>query len=111
MRRDRGSASILVMAAALAIVVLSVPVVLVASLLASHRQAVRAADLAAIAGAQQSLVDASDACGWAQRLAVENGARLLECRRGQGALLVVVARPSTVPLLPDVTATARAGPP
>ena len=110
MSNDRGSASIVVLGVALAIVVVSVPVVLVAGLLASHRYAVRAADLAALAGAQHSVVDESVACPWAQRVAVENGARLRECRLERGSLLVVVERPASVDLVPDVRATARAGP-
>lgn len=98
---------------ALAVVVLvlavSVPVVLVASLLASHRQAVRAADLAALAGAQHSLSDVAEACAWARRVASENGASLTRCDLADSSVLVEVAVPTQFSLIPDPLATARAG--
>lgn len=109
MSRDRGAASVLVLGAAAMVLAVSVPVVLVASLLASHRQAVRAADLAALAGAQHSLVDAAEACAWAARVATANGAGLTRCSLQQGSLVVVVTRAAPLPAVPAVTATARAG--
>lgn len=109
MSRDSGAASVLVLCAAAMVLAISVPVVLVASVLASHRQAVRAADLAALAGAQHSLVDQGVACGWAARVAMANGARLMRCSLQQGSLVVVVTGAAPLPAVPPVTATARAG--
>lgn len=111
MTRERGSASVLVLAAAALVLVASVPVVLVASLLASHRQAVRAADLAALAGAQHSLTDVSVACAWARRVASANGAGLSRCALADASLIVEVAVPTGIDLAPDARATARAGVP
>lgn len=109
MNREGGSASVLVLAAAAFVLVLSLPVVLVASLLASHRQAVRAADLAALAGAQRSLDDVSVACAWARRMASENGASLTRCALADSAVLVEVAVVTGIALAPTTSATARAG--
>lgn len=109
MTRERGSASVLVLAAAASVLVASVPVVLVASLLAGHRQAVRAADLAALAGAQHSLTDVSVACAWARRVASANGADLTRCDLADAELLVEVAVPTGIVLIPNPAATARAG--
>lgn len=109
MTGERGSASVLALAAAALVVAASVPVVLVASLLASHRQAVRAADLAALAGAQHSLSDDTVACAWARRVASENGASLTRCDLAGSSVLVEVAVPTGIALAPDTSATARAG--
>jgi secretion/DNA translocation related TadE-like protein len=91
------------------VLALSLPVVLVASLLASHRQAVRAADLAALAGAQHSLSDDTVACAWARRVASDNGASLTRCDLDGSSLLVEVTVPTGIALAPDASATARAG--
>lgn len=109
MSRERGSASVLVLAVAASLLTLSLPVVLVASLLAGHRQAVRAADLAALAGAQRSVSDAAVACAWARSVASANGARLTSCALADSSVRVAVAVPTTISLIPDPSATARAG--
>lgn len=109
MRDDGGSASVLVLGAAALMLALSAPVVVTASLLATHRQAVRAADLAALAGAQRSLQDAGVACAWAERVASANGARMSRCTLGAGALIVEVEVATGIAIASQVTATARAG--
>ena len=109
MTGERGSASVLALGATAFVLALSLPVVLVASLLASHRQAVRAADLAALAGAQHSLSDVAVACAWARRVASANGARLTRCDLAGSSVLVEVAVPTRFSLIPDPSATARAG--
>ena len=109
MKGDGGSASVLVLTAAAFTLAVSVPVVVTASLLATHRQAVRAADLAALAGAQHSLRDAGGACGWAERVASANGAQLSECTLSTGALIVEVYVATGIAIAPQVTASARAG--
>jgi secretion/DNA translocation related TadE-like protein len=106
---DSGSASVLMLGAAALTLAVSVPVVLTASLLATHRQAVRAADLAALAGAQHSLQDAGVSCVWAQRVASANGAQLSSCALSAGALTVGVEVATGIGIAPWVTATARAG--
>lgn len=109
MSGDRGAASVLVLSATVLLVAVSMPVALIASVLTSHRQAVRAADLSALAGAQYSLVDESIACTWAARVASANGARLLGCALSSGALVVHVGVDTGIELAPVVTASARAG--
>lgn len=109
MSSERGSASVLVLAvgALLSLTVLAVGVV--ATGLAAHRQAVRAADLAALAGAQHSLTDRAGACRIAGQVAHANGADLENCWLETNALRVQVIVPS-MRLMPTVRAIARAGP-
>jgi secretion/DNA translocation related TadE-like protein len=85
-------------------------VVLVASGLTLHRQAVRAADLGALAGAQRALVDRSVACRAAQVVVEANGGVLASCVLERSDMHVVVEVPTSLPMLPDIRATARAGP-
>lgn len=109
MRDDGGSASVLVLAAAALTLALSVPVVITASLLTTHRQAVRAADLAALAGAQHSLQDAGAACARAGWVASANGAVMSRCSLDAGALTVEVEVATGIVIASQVTASARAG--
>jgi secretion/DNA translocation related TadE-like protein len=108
MRDDGGSASVLVVGAGALLSALAVATGLVATGLTAHRQAVRAADLAALAGAQRSLVDEAVACDAARVVAVANGAELSACALEPSALRVEVCVP-TVGVLPVIMATARAG--
>jgi secretion/DNA translocation related TadE-like protein len=108
MSKDAGSASVLVIAAGALLSVVAVAVGVVATGLAAHRQAVRAADLAALAGAQHSLTDQAVACQVARDVALANGARLDSCLLQSDALRVGVTV-STLALLPRIEATARAG--
>lgn len=111
MTDDHGSASVLVLGVSALLLALSVPVVLVASLLTAHRQAVRAADLAALAGAQHSLSDVDIACAWARRVASANGASLTRCALARSSVLVEVTVPTGFSLVPEPSASARAGAP
>jgi secretion/DNA translocation related TadE-like protein len=70
---------------------------------------VRAADLAALAGAQHSLTDREVACRVAQQVARANGAELENCWLEADALRVQVMVAS-MQLMPTVRAMARAGP-
>jgi secretion/DNA translocation related TadE-like protein len=107
-RGEAGSASVMVIAAGALLSVLALAAGLVATGLTAHRQAVRAADLAALAGAQRSLVDQAAACETARVVAASNGAELSDCTLEPSALRVEVSVP-TVGLLPVVIASARAG--
>ena len=108
MKREAGSASVMVIGVGALLSVLAVAAGLVATGLTAHRQAVRAADLAALAGAQKSLVDAAVACDTARAVAASNGAELTECSLESSALRVEVSVP-TVGVLPVIVATSRAG--
>ena len=107
--RESGAASVLALAAVTVLVSAAMPVALVTSVLVHHRHAVRAADLAALAGAQRSLHDAGAACSAAARVAAENGGRLDGCTLVDGSVVVTVDVRTRVALVPDVEATARAG--
>lgn len=109
MKRDSGSASVYVLGAVLLLAFMSVPVAVVASGFAVHRQAVLAADLAVLGGAQVSLDDEALACSTAANVATENGARLQSCALSEGALRVEVAVLTSLALLPEISATSRAG--
>jgi secretion/DNA translocation related TadE-like protein len=108
-KRDSGSASVYVLGAVLLLAFMSVPVAVVASGFAAHRQAVVVADLAALGGAQVSLVDEALACSTAANVATENGARLQSCALSDGALRVEVAVSTSFALLPEISAASRAG--
>ena len=108
MKRDGGSASVLVLGAGALLAALALVCGLIATGLTAHRHAVRAADLAALAGAQRSLSDATLACRVARSVANANGADPHSCALQSGSLLVEVSvRP--VALVPSITASARAG--
>ena len=109
MSDQSGSASIYALAAATLIVATSLPVVVAGLGLAAHRSAVRAADLAALGGAQQSLSNAPAACATAARVARANGAYLQRCSLTSDGLTVEVALTTSLPLVPPVSATSRAG--
>lgn len=109
MRHDTGSATVYTLGAVLLLTFLSVPVAVVASGFAAHRQAVLAADLAALGGAQESLDDEQVACSAAARVAAKNEGRLQSCSLDGGSLRVEVAVSTSLALLPEVIATSRAG--
>lgn len=109
MKPDTGSSSLYVLGAVLLLAFMSVPVAAVAAGVAAHRKAVLAADLAALGGARESLDDEALACSTAARLADANGARLQGCELSGTALRVEVAVTTSLVLLPEVSATSRAG--
>lgn len=113
-RTDRGAAT--VFAAALAMVLVmaaTIAILVVTAVLASHR-ARAAADLSALAGATAA-ADGLDACRTATALAEANGATLTSCRLVGTPRSFVVAVTVAVPTglrapLPDaVHADAKAG--
>lgn len=108
---DDGSGSIWVLTAAAVLAAAAVVVTLVLGVVAAHRRAVAAADLAALSGAAQLQSAAWLACAEAAEVAKANGARLDSCLAGDGVVTVVVAVERVPPLAPSVTATARAGVP
>lgn len=109
-RGDAGAASVYVLAAVLLVGILAASVSLVAAGLALHRQAVRAADLGALAGAQVVLIDPTEACAVAHDVAMANGGLVIDCVAEPPTLRVVVVMPTEVPWLPPIRASATAGP-
>ena len=109
MRSESGSATVYVMGAVALLAAVSLPVVVVANGFAIHRRAVLAADLAALGGAQASLRNQTVACSTAASVAAANGARLQSCTLSGGGLTIEVKVATSLGLLPEVSATSRAG--
>jgi secretion/DNA translocation related TadE-like protein len=109
MRDQSGSATIYAVGAVALLAAVSVPVGVVADGFAMHRRAVLAADLAALGGAQASLHDQTVACSTAASVASANGARLQSCALSRRGLSVQVTVATSLALLPEVSATSRAG--
>jgi secretion/DNA translocation related TadE-like protein len=110
--RDRGAASILVLAIGLVLVAAGVAGGAVGAARVGRHQARTAADLGALAGAARAVQGPAVACARARQLAVANRARLLSCRL-DGFEIVIAVRVTVTPL-PGLTryasAAARAGP-
>ena len=113
-RQDRGSATLWVLAAVLALSSFAA-LVLTAGLVAVDRhRAATVADLAALAAAAHSRDGPAAACDRASRVAGASRARLVDCRldRAEAILLTVEVRlDGPLAGLPPLRVTARAGPP
>jgi secretion/DNA translocation related TadE-like protein len=111
-RRDEsGAATLLVVTMVGVLVLLGAALAVVTALVASHRAAQSAADLAALAGAR-GVASGSDGCAVATRVAAANGAQLAACAV-TGRLVEVEVRvsgPHWLGQTADLDATSRAGP-
>jgi secretion/DNA translocation related TadE-like protein len=112
LRRDRGAASLWVLALGLTLVAAGAAGAAIGTARVARHQAQVAADLGALAGAARAVEGAGPACDRAAELVAANRARLAGCR-GDG-LDVILTTEVTVVSLPGMTgaarATARAGP-
>ena len=110
-RGERGSGTLLMMAAGLLVLVCGLAVVLWCAVSTAHHRATAAADLAALSGAQAIQSD-GDPCATAQRIAGRQGASLDACTVHGEEVLVVAGVPVELGALgrPVVRSTARAGP-
>lgn len=112
---DRGSATLLVVAAVAVLVTMGAGLAVVIALVAAHRQAQSAADLAALAGARGAALGTAG-CATARRVAAANGARVTACvvtRTGLGSVVdlsVEVSGPRWLGQSADLGARSRAGP-
>jgi len=106
---DRGSGSVLALAAACAIVAIAGGGMVVVGAGAAQVRAAVAADLAALSGADVASGRAPGVpCDEARGIALANGAALATCHQ-EGTVITVTA---TTPYLGfEATASARAGPP
>ena len=110
-RADRGSATMLGVGLMLLLTLALAAGVLVVQVVATHRAAQNAADLAALAGAGR--VQEGDApCPAANSVAARNGAVLTDCaQQDQEVLVAVQVRSrSFLGFDPAISARARAGP-
>jgi secretion/DNA translocation related TadE-like protein len=101
--RDRGSASIWLLAVGFVVVAVGLGAALVGVALTDRHRAQVAADLGALAGARYAVDGAGTACERAGRIVAANRARLVECRL-DGLDLVITAQ------VGPARAAARAGP-
>lgn len=110
-REQRGSASLLVLAVAGLLVLLTLGCVAVTGVVRAHRTAQGAADLAAL-GAASALGQGGDPCGRAGQVSRANGGRLASCvvEGLQVWVRVEVDGPSWWGRRPVLSAEARAGP-
>jgi secretion/DNA translocation related TadE-like protein len=110
--RDRGAASILVLAVGLLMVAAGLAGAAIGNTRVARHRAHNAADLGALAGAMRAVYGEQDACDRAARFVTANGARLTGCTV-DGLEIVVWAQVEVRPL-PGLTrraeAVARAGP-
>ncbi|MGY1659815.1 Rv3654c family TadE-like protein [Geodermatophilus sp. SYSU D00705] len=110
---ERGSATVWVVALAGVLAAVGVAAVLVGTAVVGRHRATGAADLAALAAAEQAVRGRSDACAVAARVAEANAARLTGCAV-DGAAVVDISVTVPVRLGPigvrEATARARAGP-
>lgn len=106
-----GAATVIGVALCGLIVVVTMLVVGVVGLVATHRRAQAAADLAALAGAAAAQ-EGRDACMQAREVAQRNRARLTRCVAAEGDVVVEVLSEAPQALGADyaMRARARAGP-
>ncbi|WGL52829.1 flp pilus-assembly TadE/G-like family protein [Nocardioides sp. BP30] len=110
-RDERGAVTVLAVALIGVLVLLTAAFGVVEAMVAAHRRAQAAADLAALAGAQ-AIEHGGQACAAATSVAVANGARMAACAidgRDVG-VTVLVAGPRWLGAHGDLPARARAGP-
>jgi secretion/DNA translocation related TadE-like protein len=111
--RERGSATVWVLALAGVLAVVGAAAVFLAAAVTARHRAGSAADLAALAAAGRAVLGDPDVCAAAGEVARGNGARLGTCTLGADAVVTVtVAVPVRLgPLgLYEATGRARAGP-
>jgi secretion/DNA translocation related TadE-like protein len=110
-RGEVGSATLLVVAMAGVLMLLGAALAVVTALVAAHREAQSAADLAALAAARR-VASGHDGCARAGQIAVANHARLVACTVSGRAVdvEVQVAGPHWLGQTADLEGRARAGP-
>ena len=108
---ERGAATVLATALAGALMFVAVATVWLAGLVADHRTAQAAADLAALAGAR-AVQHGRPACAEAAAVAGDNGSSVVSCAvSGDDVRVVVDVRTrALLGVRPRVTARAHAGP-
>lgn len=111
MRPERGSATPLAVGLLGVVLFVGAALGVVAAVVATHRSAQAAADLASLAGAG-ALQRQADACAAAARVADANGAALEDCSvAGEDVTVTVrVTGPHWLGQVADLRAEARAGP-
>jgi len=105
--RDRGAASIFVLAIGLTLLAAGMAGAAVGAARVARHEARTAADLGALAGAQRAVDGPPTACAEASRFVVANGALMTSCDVRGLEVVIFVEVPTT--LLPGLNRRARAG--
>jgi secretion/DNA translocation related TadE-like protein len=110
-RTDQGSATVLVVAFAVVLLLVGCALGVVAAVIRAHRVAQSGADLAALSAAR-ALSLGGDPCAEAARITTADGVRLTRCRVDGAVVTVGVTAPGPHWLgqRADLAAQARAGP-
>lgn len=108
---ERGAATVLAVSFLGVLLLVGSALAVVGAMVVAHRSAQSAADLAALAGAA-AVVEGTEPCQAATRVAVANDARLTACTVTARVVTVevTVAGPRWLGQPHDLTARARAGP-
>lgn len=108
---EAGSATLLVVAMAGVLLLLGAALGVVTAMVAAHRAAQSAADLAALAGAR-GVAEGGDGCARAGQIAIANHARLVACTVAGRTVEVEVrvAGPHWLGQTADLEGRSRAGP-
>lgn len=111
-RDERGAGTVLALALTAVVALVAFAVAGVTALVAGHRLAQSAADLAALAGAQAMQIGGVDPCVRAEDVARRNGASLEVCRIDGWNLEVTVVRqsPRLLGQVASLRARSHAGP-
>jgi secretion/DNA translocation related TadE-like protein len=110
---EQGSVAILAACVILALVSLTGTLAMLGQAFIQQRATESAADLAAVAGAQQLIRGEQEACANARKVALLNDTQLVACTSDPTSVLVVVRQQVQSErlraVIPAVTATSRAG--
>lgn len=110
-RDDAGAATVIAAGAIGVVAVLLGALVVLGAVVTTRHRAANAADLAALAGAAESVRGREAGCGRARELAERNGGRLASCTwLGWEVQVEVVRGCDCLPVADSTTARARAGP-
>lgn len=111
--RDRGSATVLVLALAVLLAGAATVLASLGAVAVARHRAASAADLASLAAADRSLLGQQAACAAAARVALAVSAELTSCLlEGDRVIVAVRVRPAgRLGALGSAEAVARAGPP
>lgn len=97
MSKDRGSASVYVLAAAAVVLLAGMAAGVVGSAVVARHRAGAAADFGALAAASSAQRGSGSPCAVAERVVRANGARLVGCQiRGADAIVTAAVSPAAV---------------
>ena len=87
---DRGTVTFSILAIVLAALLITQPLVVLGGVICAKEDLTRSADLVALAGATEFLVDQPNPCSVARQAAIRNNVKLLECTASDSTVVVKV---------------------